>query len=106
MNSSNGFESGERNFMKVIHSIFAILLSIACILYLFLRPGQNNILFHSFSTKALVAESEHNTFSNALQLCTETTYQEHIAKDMTTDIITLLFRKMPIFRLRPSLFAT
>lgn len=79
MNSSNGFESGERNFMKVIHSIFAILLSIACILYLFLRPGQNNILFHSFSTKALAAESEHNTFSNALHLCTETTYQEHIA---------------------------
>ena len=74
----------EKGFsMKVSYSIFAIILSLICIMYLLFYPHHDYTLFHSFSAKALAKETypqdEHNTLSDALSLSMETSYQEHIA---------------------------
>jgi len=70
----------EKGFsMKVFYSILALALSFICMIYLLLCPQNEHFAFHNFSTKALAAQSKHNTLTNAFALSTETTYQEHIA---------------------------
>lgn len=89
----------EKGFsMKIIHSIFALILCFICIIYLLLCPQEEHFIFHNFQAEALAAENEHNTLSNALALSMETTYEEHIAaNDKRYYYIT--FQKKPIFQM-------
>lgn len=67
-------------FMKIFYTIFSILLSILCFIYLLFYPQKNSIFFHCISAKALAKESttenENSTLSNSLVLSMDTICHE------------------------------